>query len=110
MVQGYAGIVGIHRNIEGQAVTAKTHPDFIPPWQDMPTLCAHICATPNTVDTWVVKGILPPPRKRGGKLMWKWAEVDQYLTAGKAGEGPVSEADRIRDATQRAAAERHAGH
>lgn len=39
-----------------QAVTAKTHPDFIPPWQDMATLCAHICATPNTVDTWVVKG------------------------------------------------------
>lgn len=66
----------------------------------MATLCAHICASPNTVDKWVSLGILPPPRKKGGKLMWRWAEVDAYL----AREGTIDvEADRIRDATRRAA-------
>src|SRR5262245_24334602 len=58
---------------------------YPPPWMDTATLCAHICAAPNTVDNWVASGILPPPRKRGGKLMWKWAEVDQYLTNGADG-------------------------
>lgn len=83
-------------------MTAKTHPDFVPPWMDTPTLCAHICATPNTVDAWVAQGILPPPRKRGGKLMWKWSEVDQRLTDGDAATSPDAVADRIRNATRRA--------
>jgi predicted site-specific integrase-resolvase len=81
---------------------------FIPPWQDMPTLCRHICITPTTVDTWVAQGILPPPRKRGGKLMWKWSEVDEKLTIG--GASPDSTAERIRDATRRAASESRTGH
>lgn len=80
---------------------------YPPPWQDMATLCAHICASPNTVDRWVTDGLLPPPRKRGGKLMWKWSEVDEYMSRGKG--GPDAEADRIRDATRRAA-ETRAGH
>ena len=88
-------------------MTAKTHPDFIPPWQDMPTLCAHICATPNTVDKWVVDGILPPPRKKGGKQMWKWAEVDEYLSR-DGSQSLDPEAERIRNATRKA--EGHAGH
>jgi hypothetical protein len=49
---------------------------------DMATLCEHICVSSGTVDNWVAQGILPPPRKRGGKLMWKWAEVDERLTVG----------------------------
>jgi predicted site-specific integrase-resolvase len=44
---------------------------FIPPWQDLQTLCANICVSATTVENWVAQGILPPPRKRGGKLMWK---------------------------------------
>lgn len=87
----------------------KTRPDFIPPWQDKATLCAHICASPHTVDAWVASGVLPPPRKRGGKLMWKWSEVDEKLTLGEAGETPDSQADEIRNATKRAA-ESRAGH
>lgn len=71
---------------------------FIPPWQDMSTLCAHICVAPNTVDKWVVEGILPPARKRGGKLMWKWTEVDAYLSNG-GGRSPDAEAERIRHAS-----------
>lgn len=81
--------------------------DFIPPWMDMPTLCKHICASSTTVDNWVAQGILPPPRKRGGKLLWKWSEVDERLTNGK----PVEQTDieRVRDGTRRAA-QATAGH
>jgi len=78
---------------------------FIAPWHDMASLCAHICCSPNTIETWVTKGILPPPRKRGGKLMWRWSEVDALLANGAAGGSPDAEADRIRDATRQAAAE-----
>lgn len=73
-----------------------------PPWQDMPTLCRNICASTTTVDNWVAKGILPPPRKRGGKLMWKWSEVDKYLTDG-AGSDEKSDIEKVRDGTRRAA-------
>jgi hypothetical protein len=90
-------------------MTAKTHADFIPPWQDMPTLCKNICATPNTVNTWVAEGILPPPRKRGGKLMWKWSEVDQRLTDGDDDLSPDSQAEEIKNAARREA-EARSGH
>jgi hypothetical protein len=53
---------------------------YPPPMQDMATLCLHICATQNTVDKWVAEGILPPPRMTGGKKMWFWPEVQEYLT------------------------------
>lgn len=87
---------------------AKTNPDHIPPWQDMATLCGNICAGATTVDEWVAKGILPPPRKIGGKLMWKWAEVDEMLTAG--GQSLDAEAERIKQNAKRAQAESRAGH
>ncbi len=74
--------------------------NHVPPWQDMVTLCRNICVSPATVDNWVRDGILPPPRKRGRKLMWKWAEVDQYLTDGSGGS-PDAEAERIRNGTKR---------
>ena len=71
---------------------------LIPPWQDMTTLCKHISCAPGTVENWVAEGILPPPRKRGRELMWKWSEVDDYLTHG----GPeAADIDRIREATRR---------
>jgi predicted DNA-binding transcriptional regulator AlpA len=82
---------------------------YPPPWQDMAALCQHICVSTTTVDNWVAQGILPPPRKRGGKLMWKWSEVDEYLTNGRPGASPNSDAERIRDATRRAMLEVHPG-
>jgi hypothetical protein len=75
--------------------------DFIPPWMDQATLSKHICASPSTIDNWVAQGILPAPRKRGGKLMWRWAEVDERLTMGT--ECPDDQATRIRNATRTAA-------
>ncbi len=84
--------------------------DFVPPWLDKPTLMRCICVSDTTVDTWVEQRIIPPGRKRGGKTMWKWKEVDQWLTDGPP-DGPSSDkAKEIRDATQRAAQERRASH
>jgi predicted DNA-binding transcriptional regulator AlpA len=83
-------------------MTALPYP---PPWQDKATLCEHLCASENTIDAWVRQGLLPPPRKIGGKLMWKWAEVDRHLEKRADGvqSSPDAQAEAIRNATRRAA-------
>ena len=82
---------------------------YPPPWMDLATLCAHLCIGATTADSWVAKGVLPPARKRGGKLMWKWSEVDEKLTLGEVAGTPDSQAERIKDGTRRAA-ENRTGH
>jgi len=57
-----------------------------------------------SVDNWVSQGILPPPRKRGGKLMWKWEEVDAWLANGGSGS-PDAEAEHLRIATAKSLTE-----
>jgi hypothetical protein len=78
--------------------TAPDHDGLIPPWQDLATLCRHISCSPGTVEKWVAEGILPPPRRRGGESLWKWSEVDDYLTHGG---DHAADIDRIREATRR---------
>jgi predicted site-specific integrase-resolvase len=77
---------------------------YPPPWQDAPTLCAHLCISESTLDNWIRDGILPPAQKIGGKRMWKWAEVDARL-GGDAGIVPDQEqlARRVHNATKAAA-------
>lgn len=77
---------------------------YPPPWQDAPTLCAHLCISESTIDNWVRDGNLPPARKIGGKRMWRWSEVEQFLNA-KAGIVPDDEealARRIFNAARQA--------
>ena len=88
-------------------MTDKKNETFVPPWQDMETLCRNTCLSRRAVDNYVSEGILPAPRKFKGKLMWKWSEVDEMLTAG--GRSPDAEAERIRDGTRRAS-EARTGH
>ena len=88
-------------------MTAQKPTTACPPWQDKETLCRNICASPGTVDNWISEGILPPARKFKGKLMWKWSEVDEMLTAG--GLSQDAEAERIRNGTRKAS-ESRAGH
>lgn len=73
---------------------------YPPTFQDMATLCLHICAVPNTVDKWVAEGILPPPRIKGGKKMWFWPEVQEYLTRDDTQSRDV-DAERIRENVRR---------
>lgn len=86
--------------ISGRAADVTRTLPYPPPWQDTATLAAHISASPATVENWVAAGILPPPRKRGGKLMWLWAEVDDWLRNGRQ-DALASEATGIRDAVKK---------
>lgn len=81
-------------------MTVKKDRDQTPPWQDMPTLCRNICASPSTVTAWVSQGILPKPRRHGGKLMWKWSEVDDCLT-GAGDQSLDAETERITENVRR---------
>lgn len=83
---------------------------YPPPWMDLETLAAHICVAPRSVTNWVAQGILPPARKRGGKLMWKWNEVDDWLTRGKSDGSPNDIAERVRNGTRKEVAAGRAGH
>jgi predicted DNA-binding transcriptional regulator AlpA len=74
---------------------------YPPPWQDTPTLAQHICVSASTIENWVAQGILPAPRKRGGKLMWKWAEVDAWLTDGNPHGNTDQQATAITEAVKR---------
>lgn len=79
---------------------------YPPPFMDGVTLAQHLCVSPNTVTAWTADGTLPPPRERGGKLLWKWSEVEDLLTVGREGATPDADAERIRNGTRAAAAER----
>lgn len=72
----------------------------VPPWQDAPTLCANICISPCTLDNWVQQGLLPPPKKVGGKRLWKWVDVERHLE----GTGVDPLAERVHNATKNALA------
>jgi excisionase family DNA binding protein len=80
---------------------------YPPPWQDIGTLCAHLCISPTTVETWVKRGFLPAPKLKGGKRLWKWTEVEKHLEAdgGNGSSSPDEEAEKIRHATRQALTE-----
>jgi len=76
---------------------------YPPPWQDAPTLCAHLCISDTTLDAWVRQDILPPAKVRGGKRMWEWAEVEGRM---RGDVGIVPEQDlrqKVYNATRKAA-------
>ena len=78
---------------------------YPPPWQDMATLCRHICAAESTIENWVRMGLFPAPRMQGGKRLWRWKDVERHL-AGESDEGqaaPVDMLERIKNGTRRAA-------
>lgn len=80
-------------------------PGFIPPYQDVETLSAHISIAPRTIDEWVKLGKLPAPKVRGGKRLWSWAEVKRYLEGDGDLMPPSADlATRITEATRHAIA------
>ncbi len=90
----------VHRSARVESWSPSS--SWVPPWQDKATLCMCLCLSENTVDAWVRQDLLPLPRKRGGKLMWKWSEVEKRLE-GDDTQSPEELAESIRNATRRAA-------
>jgi predicted DNA-binding transcriptional regulator AlpA len=54
----------------------------MPPWVDVETLVWATCSTKTSIENYVEQGKLPPPRKLGGKRIWRWAEVEDWLNNG----------------------------
>ena len=75
---------------------------YPPPFQDIALLAQHLSVSKSTVENWVRQGYLPPPRKVGGKRLWCWEEVVEYLK--HPPDIPVDELERIRNATKKALA------
>jgi hypothetical protein len=74
---------------------------------DKATLGKHICLSDRAIDAWVKSGELPPGQLHGGKLMWRWADVDKHLRKRKDAP-PINRAEAIRNGTREAA--RRASH
>ncbi len=50
-----------------------------PSYVSKATLAAELDMSESTVDSYVQRGLLPKPIKRGGSVRWCWAEVDADL-------------------------------
>lgn len=79
--------------------------DAPPLWMDAATLARNLCICERTVDAWTKQGLLPAPFTRGGKRLWKWKTVEEYLEGRNkdAPPSPEQHAREITDATRRAA-------
>lgn len=76
---------------------------YPPPFMDLPTLAEHICAGESTIEHWVKQGFLPPPKKVGGKRLWRWKDVERSLSVADDGVKLADEqAERITEATRAA--------
>ena len=76
---------------------------YPPPYQDLATLSAHICASESAIENWVRLGLFPPPRKVGGKRLWSWSEVERHLAANQLiASSPDELAERIKNGTKQA--------
>ena len=76
---------------------------YPPPYQDLATLSQHICAGESTIENWVKLGQFPPPRKVGGKRLWKWKDVERHLAGDDVAASPDKLAESITNATRSAA-------
>jgi len=66
---------------------------------DLATLAEHICCAGETIEKWVRQGIFPPPRKQGGKNLWRWKEVEKHLAhADDNAPSLANDAARMREA------------
>lgn len=73
-----------------------------PSYLDIRRLTNEISISESTVEAWVKQGLLPPPKNKGGKRLWKWTEVERYLD-GSEGKGLDQELEDIRNETKRQA-------
>lgn len=70
--------------------------DQPPPWCDLEMTAWLFNRSEDTIRAWAAQGIIPPGRKRGGSLWWKWSELDERFTLGEVGGTPDAEAEAVR--------------
>lgn len=56
-----------------------------PSYVSKATLAAELDMSESTIDSYVQRGLLPKPIRRGGSVRWCWAEVDANLRGQAAG-------------------------
>ena len=54
---------------------------YPPPFQDLRTLVLHVSLSKRTIEEMVRLGQFPQPRRKFGKHIWVWKEVEQFLAA-----------------------------
>lgn len=54
-----------------------------PAYCSVRTLAAQLDICESTVQDYVSRGLLPRPRRIGGVVRWKWAEVEAMLDRGQ---------------------------
>lgn len=57
-----------------------------PSYVSKATLAAELDMSESTIDSYVQRGLLPKPIKRGGSVRWRWAEVDADLMRQATGD------------------------
>ncbi|MBB94670.1 MAG: transcriptional regulator [Rhodobacteraceae bacterium] len=67
-----------------RAIFGDRPPSFV----SKATLAAELDMSESTVDSYVQRGLLPRPIKRGGSVRWCWAEVVAAMNAEASGEDP----------------------
>lgn len=81
----------------------------VPPFQDLHTLALNICTGESTIEAWVKQGVFPQPIKVGGKRLWRWKDIEKFLTPKPIDidEFFGGNLKGITNATKKAAAEPH---
>jgi hypothetical protein len=69
-----------------------------PTWVDKARLCFEIGQSDRGVDLWVQHRVIPPGRLRGGKLIWRLSEVNEWLARGELQEQSIE--DQVRQRTR----------
>lgn len=78
---------------------AHQRPGFIPPYQDLETLAAHVCMGTSTIEDHIRRGMFPPHSKmQGGKKFWSWKIVERHMD-GEDKEAPLSPGQQLEDIT-----------
>lgn len=75
---------------------------YPPPWQDIATLEAHLCAHRDTIKKWIRLYGFPAPVIRGSKELWQWSKVNAWMTDSPAIVEEQAIAEGIRNETRKA--------
>lgn len=61
--------------------------DRPPSFPSKTDLAAEFAVSEATIDSWVKRGLLPRPFRKGGAVRWIWADVEASVRAERNSEG-----------------------